>query len=151
VTEPKKPTAGAWIYKGEFRTPVVARKEGTTESMVLRPEEDEVPRVYDHPSGMRALSAVEYAEGPIGGACLQFHLSVSCAGRRATNQQVQQALRDFDLREAYEDNHSPTAIARHFWQPIDPAVDGRCHCETTEEPVDEGDGYVWRRAPGERL
>lgn len=133
LPEPKRPGAGAWVRNGTGQKPPGAR--GT------------LPEIYDHVSGMRALTAVEHVQVDAERAQLEYHVSFSCAGRRASREQVRQALSDFGMAGALEDNHVPGGIARNFWLPIDPKVDAGCYCETTEKPHDEGEGYVWRDTP----
>jgi len=126
--EPKRPRSGAWV-----RTGTHTYKGGTAE-------------IYDHPSGMRVLSSVDWVSGADGKG-LEFHISISAMGGRANRDQVRQALADFGMRKGIEDNHVPNGKARNFWLPVDPALKAGCHCFETEEPHDEGDGYIWREAP----
>lgn len=91
-----------------------------------------------------AISTLDLAELPGGGgeAGPTWHLSVSRAGKRPRPRDVDKALRDFDMREAEEDNHHP-GVARHFFLPVDPAFRGVCECKTTEDVIVEPDGYTW--------
>jgi hypothetical protein len=99
-------------------------------------------------AGLKAISAIEMAEAPDGSGetIPQWHLSVSVLSRtrRARGHEVRQALRDFGLEGAEEDNHEPGA-ARHFWMPVDPGRRVDCECKTTEEVVVEPDGHRWSR------
>jgi hypothetical protein len=83
----------------------------------------------------------------------QWHVSVSSAGHRPTDDQVDRALRDFKMAFAEEDNHSP-GVARHFFlgcfpTPEEVATGTQCECKETEEVVVEPDGYTWSRERGE--
>lgn len=129
---PKRPSSGAWVRTGSHgfdagTGPVAAE-------------------VYDHPSGTRVLSSVDFIPEPEGHG-LEFHVSISCAGRRASREQVRAALRDFGMKRAEEDNHVPGGIARNFWLPVDPKDPVGCECVNTEKPHDEGDGFIWREVP----
>ncbi len=75
-----------------------------------------------------------------------WHVSLMRRGRRRpSNDEVRKFLRDFDLVGAEEDNHMP-GLARHFFQPVDPAFRGVCECKTTEETIVEPDGHRWQNA-----
>lgn len=90
-----------------------------------------------------AFSTLVEADLPDGsGVGLQWHLSVSCAGARPTNQEVKRALRAFKLKGAEEDNHHP-GVARHFWRPVDAKHRVTCECKASEETIREADGYTW--------
>lgn len=135
--DPKRPKAGAWIRTGTHMISDPAMPAmGSAE-------------VYDHPSGMRVLSSVDHVWIDAERHQLEYHVSISCAGRRATRAQVDQALRDFGMRKGFEDNHVPGGIARNFWLPVNPADPTGCHCELDEKPHDEGEGYVWRETKPE--
>lgn len=87
------------------------------------------------------VSALEDAELP-GASGATWHVSISRMGKRPRPRDVEHALRDFDMRGAEEDNHHP-GVARHYFQPVDPAYRGLCECKTTEDVVVERDGYTW--------
>lgn len=102
-----------------------------------------------HPdTGLAVISAVEVADdgdgverGP------EYHISVSRNGaQRATSQEAQQVLRDFDLEGAEEDNHVPGGNVRNFWRPVAENLVGiQCACKADEPAIveDKGD-YTWR-------
>lgn len=81
----------------------------------------------------------------------QFMLSISASGaggrRRATDAEVTQALRDFGMDGAEEDNHQP-GIIRMFFLLADPrpGEEGiQCDCKEDEQVVVEPDGFRWSR------
>lgn len=100
---------------------------------------------YLHAGGMFVMSSVEFVEG-----AWEYHVSVSLRGRngpaRALNDQVAVVLRDFGIEDADEDNHVPGGKARNFWKKVVGPTEA-CPCKATEEPHDEGHGYVWRDVP----
>lgn len=73
-----------------------------------------------------------------------FQLSISVAGRRASDDVVRGVLADFGLEGAEEDNHS-SGIARHFWLDEGRTSQPECECKKTEETIVEADGYQWQR------
>jgi hypothetical protein len=89
------------------------------------------------------ISGLEVAELPDGtGTGPQWHVSVSRANGRPTDDDMRIVLRDFELVGAEEDNHHP-GVARHFWMPVDPAHRVDCECKIEEETIVEPDGYRW--------
>lgn len=96
------------------------------------------------------ISALEIADYPDGSGEKgpQWHLSIAALGRRASDTQVRQALADFGMVGAEEDNHEP-GIARHFWRPVDPARRTDCECKESEMVVVEPDGHTWSNARAE--
>lgn len=90
------------------------------------------------------ISTVNMAELPNGDGAVgpQWHLSISCFGKRPKPRDVARILRVFGMVGAEEDNHHP-GNARHFWRPIDPRYRVSCECKATEATVVEPDGYTW--------
>lgn len=94
------------------------------------------------------VSTLDVAELPDGSGEVgpQWHVSISIDDlrrpRRATDEECERTLRDFDLVGAEEDNHEP-GRARHFWLPVDPARRVECECKTTDEVIVEPDGHRW--------
>lgn len=126
----KQPRAGSgWIYTG--RSPHAERQN----SMFER-------------GRFRVISGLGPMELPQSGGKIgpTWHASLARRGsRRPTNDEVRKFLRDFDLVGAEEDNHMP-GLARHFFQPVDPAYHGVCDCKTTEATIVEPDGHRWQNA-----
>jgi hypothetical protein len=79
---------------------------------------------------------------------VQFQVSISVGGRRATDDEIRGVLADFGFEGAEEDNHS-SGLARHFWLDEGRTVQPECPCKATEETVVEPDGYRWQRTRGE--
>lgn len=98
---------------------------------------------------IRVISSLIVAELPDGsGNGPQWHVSVSTNGKRPLARHVDRALRAFDMFGTEEDNHHP-GVARHFFQPCDPARRVDCQCKADEVTVVEPDGYRWTN-PHER-
>lgn len=75
-----------------------------------------------------------------------FMISVSARGKYANDDEVQRALRDFDMLPADEDNHESGAGIRKWflpcsWKPGEPSV---CECKATEQTIVEPTGYRWQ-------
>jgi hypothetical protein len=132
LPEPKTPQGGSWTKAGPMKP---------------HPDPDMIGHgfIYDHLSGIRAISAVEFLEfkGGNGEKRFEYHLSISNAGRRANQDQVKQAVADFGMEGAEEDNHS-ASVTRNFWLPVGAKVAPECPCKEIEKPHDEGDGFIWR-------
>lgn len=92
------------------------------------------------------ISALEDAQlpgAPEGTTGPQWHISISCDGkRRPKPHHIRRALRAFDMVGAEIDNHHP-GLAQHFWKPLDPAYRTNCECKETEATITEPDGYTW--------
>lgn len=74
-------------------------------------------------------------------------LANSGGRRRATDAEIADVLRDFDMGGAEEDNHQPGYI-RMFFLLADPrpGEEGvQCECKTDEQLVVEADGFRWSR------
>lgn len=130
LPEPKTPQ-GSWTRVGPMKP---------------HPDPDMIGHgfIYDHLSGIRAISAVELIEETKGAPkTWTYHLSISNAGRRANQDQVNQAVADFGMDGAEEDNHS-ARVTRNFWLPVGLKVAPECPCKETEKPHDEGGGFIWR-------
>lgn len=98
---------------------------------------------------IRVISSLIVAELPDGkGNGPQWHVSVSTGGKRPLARHVERALRAFGMVGTEEDNHHP-GVARHFFQPCDPAHRVDCQCKQDEVTVVEPDGYRWTN-PHER-
>ncbi len=125
-----KPSSSSWVNKGWHAPP--SGMQGVT-------------YVYDHPDGTRMISGCEMPteDG------WEFHISISRAGRRVSNQEARQVLLGLDspirVEEWLEDNHQP-GIARNFWCHTDPTKRAPCDCQGNEQPIEDGD-FVWRKIP----
>lgn len=105
-------------------------------------------KMYLHPAtGLCVISAVEVAadqdgidRGP------EYHLSITKNGSRCTQQEALEVLRQFGLDGSEQDNHVPSGIARHFWQPVAESLIGMdCACKDSEPVIREDKGdYEWR-------
>lgn len=98
-----------------------------------------------HPrTGLFVISAVEVAEADIGP---EYHISISKRGlhgsaRRCSASESAVVLKQFDLENALEDNH--TSIIRNFWMPVAERLVGiECECKAEEAKIVEGD-FEWR-------
>jgi hypothetical protein len=105
--------------------------------------------VYER-KGIRVVSTLDYAKLPQSeDTGPQWHISVSNSGRfRPTQDEVNRALRDFEMVGAEIDNHHP-GVAQHFWMPVDPKHRVDCECKDDEIVVIEPDGYTWSNDPNE--
>lgn len=76
----------------------------------------------------------------------QWLVSISCFGKRASDEVCAQALRDFDMPNAEEDNHE-SGVARKFWRSchLPPEAATECECKTDERVIVEPDGYTWSK------
>ena len=93
--------------------------------------------------GVVVISALTLADLPTGaGVGLQWLISISRNGRRASDGVVRRTLRSFGMAGAEEDNHEPGYV-RKFWRPLDPAHRVDCECKADEEIIVEADGYTW--------
>lgn len=101
--------------------------------------------VWDHPEGVRVISAVENAaELAFLPATPHYHISISFNQGRIEADFAQVVLQLFGMDDAEEDNHVPDGIARNYWMPVAVRNIGKdCICKSTEPAIVEGD-YVWR-------
>ena len=73
----------------------------------------------------------------------QYIVSIAKNGKRCTAKEAQWALKQFDLADALEDNHTPFGIARKFYRPLDESLVGtECDCANEGKVFKEGD-YNW--------
>jgi hypothetical protein len=94
------------------------------------------------------LATMEMPDG--NGSGPTWLLSVTRRGKRAKDNLVKVALRDFGMLDAEEDNHNP-GQARCFFLVCDPARRVACECKTTEQVLVEPDGYRWSNPTPEQL
>ena len=89
-----------------------------------------------------AVELVDWIDAPT----WQFHVSVSAGGKRANDDQVARALRDFGMLGAEEDNHYRDALARHFWRhcAASPGDETQCECKADEKTIVMPDGYTYQ-------
>lgn len=104
-------------------------------------------RVYCHASGLVVLSELSDIEiDGMGIITAQWVVSVSSPhDRRPINSEMGMVRRDFDMREAEEDNHEP-GIARKLWLIVDPELRRQhavCACKADETLHVEPDGFRW--------
>ena len=78
-----------------------------------------------------------------GGVGPTWLVTISYRGARPSDAHVELVLRQFRMRDAEEDNHTP-GITRSFFMPVDPKWRGVCDCKETEETIVEDDGYEWQ-------
>jgi hypothetical protein len=85
-----------------------------------------------------ALSSVAYIDDQHQPPHWEWVVSFSHThGRRLTNEEVLECLRDFDAGDFEEDNHED-GIVRKFWLAVDPQYRTPCPCKD-EDIVTEGD------------
>lgn len=93
---------------------------------------------------IRVLSELIIAELPDGSGLAgpQWLVSVSANQARPTDVVMKRVRRDFGIRDAEEDNHTP-GFSRALFLCVDPAQRRLCECKITETVITEPDGYQW--------
>jgi hypothetical protein len=80
------------------------------------------PAIWDHPSGIRVLSAIEPTNRK-----LEYHVSVSRNGQKATDADLEIVYQAWPIKGWEEDNHGMRA--RNFWKPVERDLEGECPCK----------------------
>lgn len=99
--------------------------------------------VWDHVSGLRCLSAVDWADqNPPGSGIVAPHYHVSATfqapfPRSCTDQEMEFVRGTFTLGTAEEDNHGP-GIARHLWLLVGRDREPTCPCKADEKRTVDG-------------
>jgi len=103
----KKPSRDIWEYRG-------------TVNFTLNQD----AHVYDHPLGIRVLSAVEPTKrGP------EWHLSITANFGKYPNQGAIDLVRkDFAAEKFEHDDHSKKIAS--LWLPVNRDMEGECECKT---------------------
>ena len=80
------------------------------------------PQIWDHPSGLRVLSAVEPTNRK-----LEYHISISKNGAKPSDADLEIAYEAWPIKGWEEDNHGMRA--RNFWKPVVRDLEGECPCK----------------------